>query len=231
VDAFGTDEVTFITLLKGNWFLGISLSHKPLPIGLMSGIWLPGGCYPLVAVDGFEALHSALQARKQMCYYLSLVHESLQRFDLAFWCFGMVLRNLTAYQMIRLRWDASQVPVNAQNRYSPYPIWGIKYIIGPHISSSIQTNDPPWVYTWGGGGGWVALLFLPKLHCQPNFGFPSSHYPPPPPPFFFSSSSFWVEVKNSSKPVAPNDLSTPYDILPWSQEMPKLAVVNKTLMM
>jgi hypothetical protein len=32
--------------------------------------------------------NSALQARKQMCSYLSLVHESLKRFDLAFWCFG-----------------------------------------------------------------------------------------------------------------------------------------------
>jgi hypothetical protein len=30
--------------------------------------------------------------------------------------------------------------------------------------------------------------------------------------------------------VAPNDLSTPYDLLPWSREMPQLAVVNKTLM-
>jgi hypothetical protein len=29
VDAFGTDEVTFVTQLKGNWFLGILLSHKP----------------------------------------------------------------------------------------------------------------------------------------------------------------------------------------------------------
>jgi hypothetical protein len=28
MDAFGTDEVTFVTLLKGNWFLGILLSQK-----------------------------------------------------------------------------------------------------------------------------------------------------------------------------------------------------------
>jgi hypothetical protein len=88
VDAFGTDEVTFVTLLKGNWFLGILLSHKPFlleicPVsGSLVGIprWLP--------VDGLEALHSVLQARKQMYSYLSLVHESLKRFDLAFWCFG-----------------------------------------------------------------------------------------------------------------------------------------------
>jgi hypothetical protein len=56
VDAFGTDEVTFITLLKGNWFLGILLSHKSLlldrcPVsGSLLGItrWLP--------VDGFEVI-------------------------------------------------------------------------------------------------------------------------------------------------------------------------------
>jgi hypothetical protein len=59
-----------------------------------------------------------------------------------------------------------------------------------------------------GGGGYVALLLLQKLHCQPNRGYPSSL-----PPF----SSFWVEVENSSKPVAPNDISTPYDLLPWSR--------------
>jgi hypothetical protein len=102
VDDFGTNEVTFITLLKGNWFLGILLSHKPFlldrcPVsGSLVGVprWLP--------VDGFEALHSALQAIKQICSCLPLVHELLQRFDLTFWCFGTLLRNLTAYQMIRL---------------------------------------------------------------------------------------------------------------------------------
>jgi hypothetical protein len=130
-DAFGTYEATFVTLLKGNWFLGILLSHKRLlldrcPVsGSLVGVprWLP--------VDGFEALHSALQARKLRCSYLPLVHELLQRFDLAFWCFGTVLRNLTAYQMINLRWVAPQVPANARNRPSPYPIWGLKSLIGP----------------------------------------------------------------------------------------------------
>jgi hypothetical protein len=56
VDVFGTDEVTFVTLLKSNWFLGILLSHKPFlldrcPVyGSLVGIprWLP--------VGGFEAL-------------------------------------------------------------------------------------------------------------------------------------------------------------------------------
>jgi hypothetical protein len=65
VDDFGTGEVTFVTLLKGNWLLGILLSHQPflldrcLVSGSLVGIprWLP--------VDGFEALHRALQARKE----------------------------------------------------------------------------------------------------------------------------------------------------------------------
>jgi hypothetical protein len=88
VDAFGTYEVTFVTLLKGNWFLGILLSHKPFllyrcPVsGSVVGVpcWFP--------VDGFGALYSALQARKQMCSYLPMVHELLQIFDLTslvFW--------------------------------------------------------------------------------------------------------------------------------------------------
>jgi hypothetical protein len=49
VDAFGTDEVTFVTLLKGNWFLGIISFPQKLPIGQVSGIWLLGGYPPLVA--------------------------------------------------------------------------------------------------------------------------------------------------------------------------------------
>jgi hypothetical protein len=114
-----------------------------------------------------------------MCSYLSLVHESLQRFDLAFWCFGTVLRNLTAYQMIRLRWGASQVPVNAQSRSSPYPIWGLKCLVGPFQPPQIflllsRLRTPLGRYLGGG----VALLFLPKLHCQPNVGYPFSLPPP-----------------------------------------------------
>jgi hypothetical protein len=64
VDAFGTDEVTFVTLLKVNWFLGILLSHKPFlldmcPVsGSLVGIprWLP--------VDGFEALQPCSPGKK-----------------------------------------------------------------------------------------------------------------------------------------------------------------------
>jgi hypothetical protein len=64
VDAFGTDEVTYVTLLKGNWFLGILLSHKPFlldrcPVcGSLVGIprWLP--------VDGFEVLTQCSPGKK-----------------------------------------------------------------------------------------------------------------------------------------------------------------------
>jgi hypothetical protein len=99
MDAFGTDEVTFITLLKGNWFLGILLSHKPLlldrcPVyGSMVGVprWLP--------MDGVGALQSALQARKHMCSYLPLLHELLKGSDFAFWC--LVLCSETSQPIIR----------------------------------------------------------------------------------------------------------------------------------
>jgi hypothetical protein len=64
VDAFGTDEVTFVTLLKGNWFLGILLSHRPFlldtcPVsGSLVGIprWLP--------VDDFEVLQQCYPGKK-----------------------------------------------------------------------------------------------------------------------------------------------------------------------
>jgi hypothetical protein len=64
MDAFGTDEVIFVTLLKVSWFLGILLSHKPLlldrcPVsGSLVGVphWLP--------MDGFDALGSAFQEIK-----------------------------------------------------------------------------------------------------------------------------------------------------------------------
>jgi hypothetical protein len=35
------------------------------------------------------------------------------------------------------------------------------------------------------------------------------------------------EVENSDKLVAPNDLSTPCDLLPWSREMSQPAVLAK----
>jgi hypothetical protein len=83
VDAFGTDEVTFITLLKGNWFLGILLSHKPFLLDRcpVSGslVGIPAGFQWMV----LRHSNSALYAIKQVCSYLSLVHESLKRFDLA----------------------------------------------------------------------------------------------------------------------------------------------------
>jgi hypothetical protein len=88
VDAFGTDEVTLVTLLKGKWFLGILLTHKPFLLDRcpVSGslVDIPAGCQWMV----LRHFNSALQARKQVFSYLSMVHEVLKRFDLASWCFG-----------------------------------------------------------------------------------------------------------------------------------------------
>jgi hypothetical protein len=124
---------------------------------------LPAGCQWMV----LRYLHSVLQARKHIYSYLSLVHESLKRFDLACWCFGTVLNNLTAYQMIRLRWGASEVPVNARNRSSPYPIWGLKSLIGPfqppqifRLLSRLQT---PLVRYLGGAGRVGSSPLLAKV--------------------------------------------------------------------
>jgi hypothetical protein len=89
VDAFGTAEVTFFTLLKGNWLLGILISHKPFLLDRClvsrSLVGVPLG----LPMDGFDALDSAFQARKQMFSYLPLVHDLLKGFDFAFWCLGL----------------------------------------------------------------------------------------------------------------------------------------------
>jgi hypothetical protein len=89
VDAFGTDEVKFFTLLKGKWFLGILLSHRPFLLDRCLVSRSLVGAPPWLPMDGFDALDSAFQARKQMCSYLPLVHELLKGFDFAFWCLGL----------------------------------------------------------------------------------------------------------------------------------------------
>jgi hypothetical protein len=83
VDAFGTDEVTFVTLLKGNWLMGILLPHKPFlldrcPVsGSLVGIprWLP--------VDGFEVLQQCSPCKKTdvFCHsnYLISLFDVLER--------------------------------------------------------------------------------------------------------------------------------------------------------
>jgi hypothetical protein len=64
VDAFGTDEVTFITLLEGNWFLVILLSHKPflLDIFPVSGSLVDIPRWLLV--DGAEVLQQCSPGKK-----------------------------------------------------------------------------------------------------------------------------------------------------------------------
>jgi hypothetical protein len=151
VDAFGTNEVTFVTLLKGNWFLGILLYHKPFlfdrcPVsGSLVGI-LTG--YQWMVLRHFN---SALRARKQVCSYLSLVHEVIKIFDLASWCFGTVLRNLTTYQMRRLRWGASQVPAKRAEQAFSLPNLGAQVshwtFPAPKIFRLISRLWTPWVDT------------------------------------------------------------------------------------
>jgi hypothetical protein len=50
VDAFGTDDATLITLLKGSWFLVILLSNKPFLLDRypVSGFFVPAGCQWMV---------------------------------------------------------------------------------------------------------------------------------------------------------------------------------------
>jgi hypothetical protein len=70
VDAFGTDEVTLVTLIKCNWLLGILLSHKHflLDICLVYGslVGIPGW-FP---VDGFEALQHCSPGNKIVVFLL-----------------------------------------------------------------------------------------------------------------------------------------------------------------
>jgi hypothetical protein len=124
--------------------------------------------------------------------------------------FGNVHRNLTDYQMIRLKWGASQVPVSARSRHSTYSIWGLRSYLGasclPRYFIFYPDYDPPGWMPGGGSSSTLAKVVLSAL-----FGLYLLS-----PPF----SSFWVEVENSGKPVALNDLSTPYDRLPRSREMP-----------
>jgi hypothetical protein len=89
MDAFGTDEVTFVTLLKGNWFLGILLSHKPFILDRCPVSGSLVGAPRCLPMDGVDALISDFQAIKQMCSYIHLVHELFKGFDFAFWCLGL----------------------------------------------------------------------------------------------------------------------------------------------
>jgi hypothetical protein len=67
---------------------------------------------------------------------------------LLFGVLEMVLRNLTAYQMMRLRWGASQVPAKRAEQAFPLSNMGAQishwtFPAPQDLSSSIQTTDPP----------------------------------------------------------------------------------------
>jgi hypothetical protein len=121
--------------------------------------------------------YTVLSRQEIRCVLTYLWYMSHSKDFMAFWCFWTVLRNLTAYQMIGLRWGASQVPVNARNRSSHYPIWGLKSLIGPSSLPRSFVLYPDYEPPGQTPGGWIGsspLLFLPKFHCQPNLGYPSS---------------------------------------------------------
>jgi hypothetical protein len=86
--------------------------------------------------------------------------------------FEPVLRNLTAYQMMRLRWGSSQVPARRADQAFSLPNLGSQlshwtFPAPKYCLSSIQTLDPLGKQI-PAGGGYVALLSLSKLHCQPK---------------------------------------------------------------
>jgi hypothetical protein len=61
--------------------------------------------------------------------------------------FGTVLRNLTAYQMMRLRWGSSQVPARCAEQAFSLPNLGSQvshwtFPAPQDLLSSIQTPDP-----------------------------------------------------------------------------------------
>jgi hypothetical protein len=64
VDAFGTDEVTFVTILKGNWFLVILLSHKPFLLDRCPVSGSLVGILRWLQVDGFKVLQKYSPGKK-----------------------------------------------------------------------------------------------------------------------------------------------------------------------
>jgi hypothetical protein len=88
MDAFGTDEGDFTTLLKGNWFLDHLLFHKLLSLDscpVSAPCWVFSAGYRLMV---FGALGSALQARQHMFSYVPLVHVLLKEFCFTSWCYN-----------------------------------------------------------------------------------------------------------------------------------------------
>jgi hypothetical protein len=146
--------VTFITLLKGNWFLCILFPTNPsywTDVRYLYPWWVFHAGYQWMVL---RYLDNALQARKQMCSYLSLVHESLKRFDGAFWCFGNGDQKPHSLSDDKVKMGyitstckrAEQVfplsNLGAQISYWTFPA-------SPDLSSSIQTTNPLGRYLGG----------------------------------------------------------------------------------
>jgi hypothetical protein len=116
----------------------------------------------------------------------TLVHELLTGFDFTFWCLGLCSET-SSYQMIRLRWGASQVPAKARNIPPPYSIWWLRSSLGASRLPSLPISfvfypdyDPPWIGGRIGGSPAIVKVVLSAL-------FRLSFLPPTPPFILFGS--------------------------------------------
>jgi hypothetical protein len=76
-------------------------------------------------------VHLGVLSRKEnRCVLTYLWHMCYSKYLIYLLDVGTILRKLTAYQLIMLRWGASQVPATAWNKPSPYPIWGFGSFLG-----------------------------------------------------------------------------------------------------
>jgi hypothetical protein len=137
---------TFMTLLKGNWSLGHLLFHKILSLYTCPVSGSLVGVFRWLQIDGFYALGSALQARN-ICVLTYLWYMCYSKDLISLLSVGTMLIDLTAYQMIRPRWGASQVSASAWNSPPLTQSGGsglpLEPPASPNISFCIQPMTPP----------------------------------------------------------------------------------------
>jgi hypothetical protein len=146
MDAFGTDEATFVTLLKGYWFLGILISHKPLlfdrcPLsGYLVGVprWLP--------MDDFDALDSAIEARKRCMSYSKDFISMLGVWDCA----------QKPHSLSDDKAKMGYITSTCKSAEQAFPLSNLGAQVShstlqfPQIFHLLSRLQTPWVGTWGG---------------------------------------------------------------------------------
>jgi hypothetical protein len=218
MDAFGTDEGDLRHSVIGSWVICFPTNSSHwTDVRYLAPWWVfSAGCQFMVLVH--LGVLSRQENRCVLTYLWCMCHSN----DLiSLLGVGTVPRNLIAYQMIRLRWGASQVTATARNMPVPYPIWGLRSSLGASSLSRSYLLSRLWTplgrYPGGGRIGGSPAPAKVVLSALFRLSFLS-------PPLFF----LLVEVENPCKPVAPNDLSTPrtiFDTCP--REMPQLVVSTK----